>query len=154
MKLEMAGTRLERPGKRPATLLSRLAARASLTLLPVVIFVFVFMGGADAALGQAPGIQVVGATSSNPLGLTHGCNAVIISSPNGTPLTAIAALVSPASAVVSIWRYNNASNGFQVGYFSDPRAPVTFSTTGTGITGTSTETYYICVNQAATIVSI
>jgi hypothetical protein len=100
---------------------------------------------------QNPGIQVVGGTSTSPLALTHGCNAIIIQSANGTRVAAIAALVSPAAALVSIWRYDNATGRYLVGYFSDPRAPVTFATTGRGTTGTATETYSICVNQAATI---
>jgi hypothetical protein len=68
---------------------------------------------------------------------------------------------------VSIWRFSNATKQFQAGFFSDPAAPTDFATTGaisgTGVTGTTaqpgtsgnqiTETYFICVNQAATITS-
>jgi hypothetical protein len=120
--------------------------------------VFLFLGlglspamPTESASAQNPGIQVVGATPTSPLALTHGCNAIIIQSPNGTRVAAIAALVSPSAAVVSIWRYSNAGGQYQVGWFADPIAPVTFSITGRGATGTTTETYSICVNQAATI---
>jgi len=106
------------------------------------------------ALAQQQGIQVVGATNTAPLGLTHGCNMLIIQTQSGTPVAAIAALVAPAAALQSIWRYNNAQGLYQVGYFADPGAPVTFSTTGTGKLGTATETYLLCVNQAAEILPI
>jgi hypothetical protein len=72
--------------------------------------------------------------------------------------------------VVSIWRFSNNTKQFQAGFFSDPNAPTDFNitgginaapsntTTGTqagpGVAGNQvTETYFICVNQAATIVS-
>jgi len=111
-------------------------------------------GQPKAVLAQQPGIQVVGATTTAPLGLTHGCNMLVIQTRNGTPVASIAALVTPSTALQSIWRYNNAIAIYQVGYFADPSAPVTFSTTGTGTLGTATETYYLCVNQAAEILPI
>jgi len=78
--------------------------------------------------------------------------------------------VSPASAVVSIWRFSNATKQFQAGFFSDPNAPTDFVVTGgvnaapsaavaplgaaVGTVGNQiTETYFICVNQAATMAS-
>jgi hypothetical protein len=95
----------------------------------------------------------------------------------------IAALVSPANAVVSIWRFTNSTKLFNAGFFSDPNAPTDFALTGylsgttapngsnTVINGQTystvtglpsnvpgsatliTETYYVCVNQQATTIS-
>jgi hypothetical protein len=121
-------------------------------------------------IGGPAGILIAGATPTQPYALLRGCNQVIATTTAGTPIANIAALVSPASAVVSIWRFSNNTKQFQAGFFSDPNAPTDFNVTG-GInaapsnttTGTQagpgtagnqvTETYFICVNQAATIVS-
>jgi hypothetical protein len=118
-------------------------------------------------IGGVAGILIAGAGPNTPVQLGRGCNQVIVTTTVGTPIANIAALVSPASAVVSIWRFSNATKQFQAGFFSDPAAPTDFATTGaisgTGVTGTTaqpgtsgnqiTETYFICVNQAATITS-
>jgi len=96
----------------------------------------------------------------------------------GTPIANIAALVSPSAAVVSIWAFNNSTKQFRAGFFSDPAAPVDCNLTGgtaasqqgsttvAGAGGLSqvnngailagtqvTESYFICVNQAAEIIS-
>jgi len=55
---------------------------------------------------------------------------VIIASYAGMPVANIAALVTPAGAVVSIWRFSNSTKLFQAGYFADPSAPVDFATMG------------------------
>jgi hypothetical protein len=131
-------------------------------------------------IGGPAGILVAGATPISPLVLSRGCNSVIITSYVGTPVANIAALVSPANAVVSIWRFNNGTKLFNAGFFSDPNAPVDFVTTGSTSTTTApnaastiiaaptyspatgaltstanniTETYYVCVNQSATMAS-
>jgi hypothetical protein len=118
-------------------------------------------------IGGPAGIQVAGATPFSPIVLSRGCNSVVITSSIGTPVANIAALVSPANAVVSIWRFNNGTKLFQAGYFADVSAPVDFSQTSgaagsvpvgsAGILpaggGTGTETYYVCVNQQATMIS-
>jgi hypothetical protein len=129
-----------------------LAQRLLLISLPATALLL--GAGHGSARAQSQGIQVVGATNTSPLALTHGCNAVTIQSPNGTRLADVAALVKPAAALQSIWRYSNPLRHYEVGYFADPKAPVTFSTTGTGSFGTATESYFLCVNQAATIISI
>jgi hypothetical protein len=129
-------------------------------------------------------IQVAGATAISPIVLSRGCNNVIITSPVGTPVANIAALVSPQNAVVSIWRFSNSTKLFQAGFFSDPNAPTDFTLTGalstttapnaastvisgatySPVTGTLsnipsvagtqlTESYYVCVNQQATMIS-
>lgn len=138
--------------KKKAMLLER--RRPALVCLTVLAVFFCSALSRTGASAQSQGILVVGATNVSPLGLTHGCNLIIIQTPNGTPLASVAALVSPAQALQSIWRYNNATGLYQVGYFADPGAPVTFSRTGTAGLGVATESYYFCVNQAATIVSI
>jgi hypothetical protein len=119
-------------------------------------------------IGGPTGILIAGATPTQPLQLTRGCNQIVVTSVPGTPIANIAALVSPAASVVSIWRFNNGTKQFQAGFFSDPAAPTDFIATGlpaatgpaaTGILTTPsfgtqvTETYFVCVNQAAAIVS-
>jgi hypothetical protein len=130
-------------------------SNASALLIALLLSIAFVLGSRQSVVrAQSQGILVVGATSVSPLALTHGCNAIIIQSADGTPVAAIAALVSPAAALQSIWRYNNTAGLYQVGYFADRNAPVTFSATGAGRAGTATESYFLCVNQAATIVSI
>jgi hypothetical protein len=140
-------------------------------------------------VGGPAGIQVAGATAISPIVLSRGCNNVIITSPVGTPVANIAALVSPQNAVVSIWRFSNATKLFQAGFFSDPNAPTDFTLSGSLSTTTApnasstvisgqtynlvggvasngaivsatnngasliTESYYVCVNQQATMIS-
>jgi hypothetical protein len=134
-------------------------------------------------IGGPAGIQVAGATAISPVVLSRGCNNVIITAPVGTPVANIAALVSPQNAVVSIWRFNNGTKLFNAGFFSDPNAPTDFALTGslsgttapnslnTIINGSTispvtatfsnipsvatllTESYYVCVNQQATMIS-
>jgi hypothetical protein len=134
-------------------------------------------------IGGPAGIQVAGATAISPIVLSRGCNNVIITSQIGTPVANIAALVSPQNAVVSIWRFSNATKLFQAGFFSDPNAPTDFTLTGALSTTTApnasstvingpnisytnggfsfvnagsgqiTESYYVCVNQQATMIS-
>jgi hypothetical protein len=134
-------------------------------------------------IGGAAGIQIAGATPFSPIVLSRGCNSVVVTSPIGTPIANIAALVSPANAVVSIWRFSNSTKLFNAGFFSDPNAPTDFTLSGylsgttapnaanTVVNGQSysvvtglasnvpgsaaqlTETYYVCVNQQATMIS-
>ena len=82
------------------------------------------------SIGGPAGILVVGATTSSPLGLLHGCNNIIVTTTAGTPIANIAALVSPSAAVVSIWAFNNSTKQFRAGFFSDPAAPVDYNVTG------------------------
>jgi len=100
----------------------------------------------------APLITVLGANNGagGSQQLCLGCNQVIISSPAGTAVSAIAGWVSPAGAVVSIYRFNNSlrPQRYQPGYFAMTGAPVDFSTTAGGV-----ESYQVCVNAPATITS-
>jgi hypothetical protein len=134
-------------------------------------------------IGGPAGIQIAGATAISPIILSRGCNNVIVTSQLGTPIANIAALVSPQNSVVSIWRFNNNTKLFNAGFFSDPNAPTDFATTGYVTTTTApnsvgvvtngtnlsytagtytttassagqiTESYYVCVNQSATMIS-
>jgi hypothetical protein len=127
-------------------------------------------------IGGPAGILIAGATTTQPLGLLRGCNQIIVTTTAGTPIANIAALVSPASAVVSIWTFNNGTKQFRLAFSSDPAAPVDITVTGqtaatqqgsTTVAGTGglainsipaagaqvTEVYFVCVNQSATIVS-
>jgi hypothetical protein len=131
-------------------------------------------------IGGPAGIQIAGATPISPLVLSRGCNSVVVTSYVGTPIANIAALVTPANAVVSIWRFSNSTKLFNAGFFSDPNAPTDFALTGylsgttapnaastiigaptystatgaqTSTANQITETYYVCVNQQATIIS-
>jgi hypothetical protein len=88
------------------------------------------------------------------------------------------AVPNTTSVVVSIWAFNNGTKQFRAGFFSDPAAPVDFNLTGgtaatqqgsTTLAGTGglsqvanaavsagtqvTESYFVCVNQAAEIIS-
>jgi len=94
-----------------------------------------------------PSTATVTVTGS-PLSLTTGCNQVVVSTAAGTAVSRVVSAVSPSSAVVSIWRFNNATKTFQSGFFSAAGAPTDFSTTGGG-----SEVYFVCVSGAATITS-
>jgi hypothetical protein len=129
-------------------------------------------------IGGPAGILIAGATTTQPLGLLRGCNQLIVTTTAGTPIANIAALVSPAASVVSIWTFNNSTKQFRLAFSSDPAAPVDITVTGqtgapqqgsTTVAGTGglavvnnlstaagtqvTEVYWVCVNQSATIIS-
>ena len=118
--------------------------------------------------GSGLPILIAGAEPNTPLHLNRGCNQVTSTTTVATPMGNIDGLVSPLTAVISIWQFSDSTKQFQVGFFSDPNAPTDFTVTGgapsgsgvvgaTAAPGTSgnqtTETYFICVNQAATIAS-
>ncbi len=105
------------------------------------------------ALAQNPGIQIAGGSPISPIVLSRGCNQVVATSPSGTPVAAVAALVQPAGAVVSVWRFNNTTQTYQAGYFGGSGVPVDFTRTGVGQSGSVTEAYFICVSQSATMLA-
>lgn len=88
-------------------------------------------------------------TGTTPGGQTRvdqlfpGCNNVAITSPAGTPLTTVAAGVSPASSLNSIFRYNNATGTFS-GF--NPSAP-TFANDYNSV-GVRFEPVFVCVTSA------
>jgi hypothetical protein len=106
---------------------------------------------AAVAQAQTSGIQIAGASAISPLVLSRGCNQVVATSPSGIPVAAIAALVQPASAIVSVWRFNNTTQTYQAGFFAGSNAPVDFTRTGAGAGGHVTEAYFVCVSQSATM---
>jgi uncharacterized repeat protein (TIGR01451 family) len=79
--------------------------------------------------------------------LSLGCSRVAVSSPAGTPLSALAVLVQPPNSVVSLWHDNNSLLAWQAGYFASG-GPTDVSSTGGG-----TEAYAVCVSVPATMSS-
>jgi len=158
-------------------LASALSTAGNVALNGIVTLPNATSASTTVSIGGPAGILVVGATTSQPLGLLHGCNNIIVTTTAGTPIANIAALVSPSAALVSIWAFNNSTKQFRAGFFSDPAAPVDYNVTGgtaasqqggtaaagaNGLATTSsnvvngvqvTESYFICVNQAAEIIS-
>jgi hypothetical protein len=158
-------------------------AGAGLSVQGMIILPNTTSASTTVNIGGPAGIQVAGATPFSPIVLSRGCNSVVITSAIGTPVANIAALVSPANSVVSIWRFSNGTKLFNAGFFSDPNAPTDFALTGylsgttapngsnvvingqtySPVTGLAsnvpgsaaqiTETYYVCVNQQATMIS-
>jgi hypothetical protein len=104
------------------------------------------------ASAQQQGILIAGATPTQPYALLRGCNQVVSDAPNGARLAGMVTLVTPGDAVNSIWRYSNATQKFQVGFFADSSAPTDFTLMGGAGPGRSTETYFVCVQKAAVIV--
>lgn len=54
--------------------------------------------------------------------LSPGCNNITLTWPTGTPAGEVASAVSPASALVAVWRFNNARQVFE-GFSPLPHAP-------------------------------
>jgi hypothetical protein len=132
-------------------LIGRLSA-PFLPLLPAILALAVLSVWGGQAHAQQQGILIAGASPTQPYALLRGCNQVVSDAPNGARLAGMVALVTPADAVVSIWRYNNATQKFQVGFFADTAAPTDFTAMGSSGPGRSTETYFVCVVKAAVIV--
>jgi hypothetical protein len=72
---------------------------------------------------------------------------VVVSTPAGTPLSALAALVQPVGSVVSLWHYNNSLQAWQAGYFASG-GPTDVSSTAGGA-----EAYAVCVSVPASLSS-
>jgi hypothetical protein len=125
---------------------------ATVLALPV-LFALAMPGiGGGQAQAQQQGILIAGASPTQPYALLRGCNQVVSDAPNGARLAGMVTLVTPSDAVASIWRFNNATQKFQVGFFADPSAPTDFTAMGGNAQGRSTETYFVCVQKAAVIV--
>lgn len=73
--------------------------------------------------------------------LTRGCNQVIFNLPAGTAIINLLPRVDDPSAVTSIWRFDNGLKVLRAGYFSDPAAPVDYTTTVA-----APEASFICVS--------
>lgn len=96
----------------------------------------------------AAGAIVVYTAAGQPgsVALYPGCNEVVVRTPAGTPISAVAALASPAGVVASVWRFDNGAQTWRAGYFSTAGAPLDFSSTSGGA-----EAYAVCVSGPATI---
>jgi hypothetical protein len=123
-----------------------------LAMLPALLAMAAVSLMVGQARAQQQGILIAGASPTQPYALLRGCNQVVSDAPNGARLAGMVTLVTPPGAVASIWRFNNATQKFQVGFFADPSAPTDFMTMGSGAPGRSTETYFVCVQRAAVIV--
>jgi len=127
----------------------RFVASSTLPALLAFALMSVLAGSARA---QQQGIAIAGASPTAPIQLLRGCNQVVTDAPNGARLAGLVTLVSAPDAVISIWRYNNATKLYQAGYFSDQTAPTDFVAMGSGGAGRSTEAYFVCVGRAAIMI--
>ena len=89
---------------------------------------------------------LTGAGASGVQAFFPGCVGVTLTSQPGTPIAAIAALVSPPDTLVGIWRLDPLTQRYLAGYFPNPGAPVDFVATNGG-----TETYSICTRYGGSI---
>lgn len=78
--------------------------------------------------------------------LSTGCTQVIVSLGSGATPAQVAADIANPSALVAIWRYDNASQHFQ-GYFADPSAPADLTTLA------AVDAVFICVASPTSISS-
>jgi hypothetical protein len=96
---------------------------------------------------SALGITILtGVGSPATQALRPGCTAVSLSSSPGTPVSAIASLVSPPGAVTAIWRFDAVQQRFLAGFLATPGAPLDFT-----FTAGNDETYAICTLPGAAI---
>jgi hypothetical protein len=86
--------------------------------------------------GQAP-------TDATPLFV--GCNNVTLTWASGTPITTVAAAITPGGVLDAIWRFDAAQGRF-FGFSSNPNAPSDYTTVGVRL-----EAVFVCVRQAATL---
>lgn len=102
-------------------------------------------GTVTVATGQTLSITVTNrqGAATEQVQLFTGCNNVASTYPNGTPTSQVAAGVSPASALIAIWRFDNATQRF-AGYSPIPGAPNDL------VTLNRADAIFICVNAPAT----
>ncbi|MHB8576390.1 MAG: hypothetical protein ACYDCQ_13775, partial [Dehalococcoidia bacterium] len=105
----------------------------------------VFVGDFTGATATAGTTVALGA-SAPTVALSRGCKEVITgpTTPLAATATQVVALVSPSSAVVSIWQFNNSLHAFQALYFSTAGAPTDIASVGPN------QSIFICVSGAAT----
>jgi hypothetical protein len=82
--------------------------------------------------------------SPETLPLSSGCNNVTLTWPDGTPTREVAAAVTPAPVLASIWRLDAATQTFR-GFSPIPNAPNDL------VTVNMLEPVYICVQAPATL---
>lgn len=132
---------------------SPIASIGSLTLQGLNAYTLVLGGLLPSVIAQNPPAPVqsftsVRLTDQNSLRsapLTRGCNQVIFNLPAGTPIINLLPRVDDPSAVMSIWRFDNGLKTLRAGYFSDPAAPVDYTTTSG-----APEASFICVSSNTT----
>jgi hypothetical protein len=78
------------------------------------------------------------------VGLVRGCNNLVLTWPDGTSLTTVAAALSPADALVAIWRFD-AATGRYLG-FNPAVAGVSDLTAAT-----QRDAVFICLTGPATL---
>lgn len=94
----------------------------------------------EASMQQTP---AAGATEAVPL--VVGCNPVTLTWPNGTAATTVAAAISPASALGSIWKFNAAGASW-LGF--SPSAPVEVNDLQSV---QRLDAVFVCMNAAGTL---
>ncbi|HTE83482.1 MAG TPA: hypothetical protein VK821_02000 [Dehalococcoidia bacterium] len=141
-------------------------ATAAVAASAITNFALAPSAGTTVTIGSASPIIVAGGTAASPLKMTKGCNQVVITSSQGTPMSVILGLIAPPDSVVSIWRFTNATKQYQAGLFADPQAPTEFSVTGAvveagvlsspppgNLSNLVTESYFVCLVRPAGIPS-
>jgi len=100
------------------------------------------------ALASLVALTLPGPTTASPVilvrNLSVGCNMVTATFPTGTLPSALADVVSPPTALQTIWRLDNASRSFQAFM---PQAPQASDLTSLNLLDAA----FICVDAAATI---
>jgi hypothetical protein len=134
------------------------ASRIPMSWLVALVVVAAAAGGAASgpagtALAQSQGILIAGGGPTTPVQLGRGCNQVIADAPNGARVAALVSLVSPSDAVISVWRFKNATKLYQDGYFADQSAPTDFVALGGTSSGRTTDAYMVCVSKSALIIA-
>jgi hypothetical protein len=86
-----------------------------------------------------------GTGTTEPVSLFAGCNNVALTWTAGTPITTVAAAISPAGALESIWRYDNASGQF-AGFSPNPNAPSDYRAVQIAL-----EPVFVCMRAPATL---
>jgi hypothetical protein len=101
-------------------------------------------GGPPSAVAR-PAFNSAVTVSTQPL--TAGCNELIYTNlPVGGKVSDwISANISPASAAVGAWHFDNPSQHYKAMWFSNPQAPVDQATFTS-----ATDAFYVCVNASAT----
>jgi hypothetical protein len=104
-----------------------------------------YVGSVTGQTAQATTTVAIAAAPAS-VTLNRGCNEEITpaSLASNSPVSAVVNLVSPSSAVVSVWQYNNATQKFNALYFNNPQAPVDQTTVS------GSQSVFICVSSTAT----
>lgn len=100
--------------------LKTVALAGALMLGPAAL---AFAGGSAGAQSPTPTPTATPtSTATETVELFRGCNNVTVTWPTGTATSTAAAAITPASGLLSIWQFNNASQKFTA-YSPIPNAP-------------------------------